>query len=464
MNQRALLGLVVAVVSFSCAPDPKVVAERTATDVKSLVREAYVTGESSNNWATLDSSLLALGVSADARANGSARVPPVQSFDSSMDVLSKRIDKIFAEANIVDRTRGALTFTVRGVDVCTDDNGALNASCAEQVDKLKLFIKAAGDLDVTLLVGDAKAEAFTVEIRKNVSVALIIDLEKSIAAMSAFQTAQSGMTTTYQFNAKGKMEWRLQKNGKDDFTLSTSVLAPVSYEMTGSDGVTRKASIGAKSPLASLRLEGQSKRATLQYGYGEVRYNGLVRDFFGDSNNTDARPLDVFLAGAGFSLIFEEGKTARLESVGFGNTTSVIKTGDDVLFSFDFNKDQGRSVAATWAPTEKGFKLEFTPGLQLDAHLGLGVLASATYEVRPENRNATYSASFLGSGKASVEFFTAQSTQGAPFARLIEGELKFSVDDPLVAARSFAAPSCLAKSSGTLTNTYVESITTVDCQ
>ena len=42
MNQRALLGLVVAVVSFSCAPDPKVVAERTATDVKSLVREAYV--------------------------------------------------------------------------------------------------------------------------------------------------------------------------------------------------------------------------------------------------------------------------------------------------------------------------------------------------------------------------------------------------------------------------------------
>src|SRR6478609_10036781 len=104
MTQRALLGLVVAVVSFSCAPDPKVVAERTATDVKSLVREAYVTGESSNNWATLDSSLLALGVSADARANGSARVPPVQSFDSGMDALSKRIDKIFAEANIVDRT------------------------------------------------------------------------------------------------------------------------------------------------------------------------------------------------------------------------------------------------------------------------------------------------------------------------------------------------------------------------
>lgn len=463
MTQRALLGLVVCVVSFSCAPDPKVVAERTATDVKSLVREAYVAGESSNNWATLDSSLLALGVSAEARANGSARVPPVQSFDASMDAFSKRIDKVFAEANIVDKSGGALTFQVRGVDVCTSDTGALDAACADQVDKLKLFIKAAGDLDVTLLVGEGKAEAFTIEIRKNVSVALIIDLEKSIAAMTAFQSAQSGTTVNYQFTAKGKMEWRLLKNGKDDFTLSTSVLAPVSYEMTGADGVTRKASIGVKSPLASLRLEGPAKRATLQYGYGEVKYAGLVRDFFGTGDSSDARPLDVFLAGAGFSLIFEEGKTARLENVGFGSATSVIKTGDDVLFSFDFNKDQGRSVSATWAPTEKGFKLEFTPGVQLDAHLGLGVLASATYEVRPEHRDATYSASFLGSGKASVEFFTAQSTDGAPFARLLEGELKLSVDDPLIAARSFAAPACLAKSTATITNTYVESVTAVDC-
>lgn len=460
MTQRALLGLVVCVVSFSCAPDPKVVAERTATDVKSLVREAYVAGESSNNWATLDSSLLALGVSAEARASGSARVPPVSSFDQSLDSLSKRIDKVFAEANIVDKSGGALTFQIRGVDVCTDDNGALNSSCADQVDRLKLFIKASGDLDVTLLVGEAKAEAFTIEIRKNVSVAVVIDLEKSIAAMTALQ---EGNTATAQFTAKGKMEWRLVKNGKDDFTLSTSVLAPITYEMT-TDGVTRKASIGAKSPLASIRLEGPAKRATLQYGYGEVKYAGLVRDFFGDSSSTDARPLDVFLAGAGFSLIFEEGKTARLEGVGFGSSTTVIKTGDDVLLSFDFNKDQGRTVAATWAPTEKGFKLEFTPGLQLDAHVGLGVLASATYEVKPEHRNANYAMSFLGSGKASVEFFTNQSVEGAPFARLLEGELKLSVDDPLVAARSIAAPACLAKSSGTFTNSYVESVTSVDCQ
>src|SRR4051812_889101 len=135
MSHRALIAVIVSVVAFSCAPDPKVVAERTATDVKSLVREAWVASESSNNWATLDSSLLALGVSAETRAT-SARVPPVSNFDTSLDALSKRSDRVFVDANIVDRSGGALVFQVRGVDVCTDDSGALNASCADSVDRL----------------------------------------------------------------------------------------------------------------------------------------------------------------------------------------------------------------------------------------------------------------------------------------------------------------------------------------
>jgi hypothetical protein len=464
MTNRALLALVVSVVTFSCAPDPKVVAQRTATDVKSLVREAWVASEGSNNWATLDSSLLAIGVSAETRST-SARVPPVSSFDTALDPLSKRLDRVFAEANIVDKTGGALTFQVRGVDLCTEDNGALNAACAESVDRAKLLVKATGDLDLTLLVGEAKAEAFTIEIRAGVSLAVVIDLEKSITAMTALQQAQSGMSVTYDFKAKGKVEWRLVKNGKDDFTLSASVLSPVSYEMTGSDGVTRSATIGTKSPLASVRLEGPAKRATLQYGYGEVRYAGLLRDLF-TSETESSRPLDVFLSGAGFSLIFEEGKTARLEGVGFGNATSTIKSGTDVLLSFDFNKDQGRTVSATWEPTAAGFKLNFTPGLQLDAHVGLGAIASTTYVVKPEHLNATYSASFLATGgkSPSIEFFTARSsTDGAPIARLLEGELKFSVDDALIAARSFSAPACLASFSGTRNNTYVESVVSVDC-
>lgn len=462
MTQRALLSAALALFSLAaCAPDPKVVAERTAVDVQSLVREAWITAETSNKWATLDSSLLALGVSAEARSS-SMRVPVVTSLDSSMDTLKKRIDRVFAESNIVDRS-GALTFQVRGVDVCTDDNGALDSACAESVDRQKLFIKASGDLDLALLVGDKKDEIFSLEIRKNVSIAIVVDLEKTIAAVTALQSAQSGMTVTYSFKATGKMELRLTKHGKDDFSLSSSVLSPVTYEMTGSDGVVRTASVGAKSPLASIRVEGPAKRATFQYGYGEVRYLGLLRDVF-TSETTSSRPIDVFLAGAGFSLVFEDGKTARLEGVGLGSTTSTVKSGNDVLFSVDFNKDQGRTVSATWEPTAAGFKLNFTPGLQVNAHVGLGVLASPTYTVAPEHQNANYTATFLAPGKTpSVEFFTNRSVSGAPFARLLEGELTLSVDDAQIPARSFSAPACLASASGTITNTYVESLTSVAC-
>lgn len=466
MTRQSLLSLVttaLALLSFACAPDPKVVAERTATDVQSLVREAWVSAEGTNQWPTLDSSLLALGVSAEARAS-SARVPAVTALDTSLDSLKKRADKIFAESNIVDRSGGALTFTVRGVDVCTADSGSLDAACADSIDKQHLAIRASGDLDLVLLVGTEKAELFTLQIRKGVSVAAIVDLARATAAMAALQTAQSGAAVTYTFDAKGKVEWRLTKQGAGDFTLSASVLDPVTYTMTGTDGVTRSATIGAKSPVASLHLEGPAKRATFQYGYGEVRYTGLLRDYF-TTETTSTRPLEVFLSGAGFSFVFEDGKTARLESAGLGNGTSTIKSGADTLLSIDFNKDQGRTVAATWEPTAAGFKLNFTPGLQLNAHVGLGAIASQTYVVAPEHRDATYTASFLAPGSTpSVEFFTHRAdTANAPFARLLAGELKLAVDDAAIPARSFAAPTCLASFSGTRTNTYVESITSVDC-
>ena len=461
MTQRVLLSALV-LLSFACTPDPKVVAERTATDVQSIVREAWIAAEGSNKWTTLDSSLLALGVSAESRAT-SARVPAVTSLDTSMDGLKKRINRVFAEANIVDKSGGALTFQVRGVDVCTDDNGALDANCAASVDRQQLFIKASGDLDLALLVGAKKEEMYSLEIRKGVSVALVVDLARATAAMSALQEAQSGMSVTYSFNAKGKVELRLTKNAKDDFTLSSSVLAPVSYEMTGTDGVVRTATIGAKSPLASLHLEGPARRATFMYAYGEVRYAGLLRDLF-TSETASSRPLEAFLSGAGFTLVFEEGKIARLEGAGLGTTTSTVKSGSDLLFSIDFNKEQGRTVSATWEPTTAGFKLNFTPGLQIDAHVGLGAIASPTYTVRPEHRNATYAASFLAPGKTpSVEFFTNRTGTDGPFARIIEGELKLSVDDAQIAARTFSAPACLKSFSGIRANEYVESLVSVAC-
>ena len=52
MTHRAPLSVVVgalSLLSLACAPDPKVVAQRTATDVKSLLREAWSTGEQTNS-------------------------------------------------------------------------------------------------------------------------------------------------------------------------------------------------------------------------------------------------------------------------------------------------------------------------------------------------------------------------------------------------------------------------------
>ena len=465
MNSRsrfALLVVSLSLLSLACAPDPKVIAQQTATDVKSIVREAWVTAETTNAWPTLDSSLAAMGISAESRQS-SARMPPVSSLDQGTDAVDKRIGRVFADSNIVEKGVGGIVFQVRGVDLCTDGNGALDSSCADSIDKLHLHIRAAGNLDLTLLVGPEKAEAFTLEIRKDVSIAVTADLAKTIAAVTAIQSATAS-TSTFAFKATGKVEARLTKNGPGDFTLSTAVLSPLDYEMTGTDGVTRKASVGAKNPVMSVRVEQSARRATLKYGAGELRYSGLVRDLF--SNEPSTRPMDAFLSGADATLVFEDGKSARLENVGFGSVTSTLKAGTDVLLAFDFNKDQGRVTAATWEPTSQGFKLVFTPGLQLNAHVGLGVLENANFTVGPEHRNATYTASFLaGAGKSPAVEFLYRNTkaQQTAFMRLLEGTLQLAVNDALVSPRSFSAPVCLGSSSGTATNPYVESFAAVAC-
>ena len=464
MTQGPRLSLLVgslSLLSLACAPDPKVIAQQTAADVKALLREAWQTAETTNNWPTLDSSLAAAGLSVDARRSW-GRVPAISTLDQASDTIDQRIGRVFADSNIVDKGLGALTFQVRGVDLCTGANGAFDASCADSVDRLRLHVRATGNLDLTLLVGPDKAEAFTLEIRSGVSIAVTADLAKTIAAVNAVERAISG-ASTLRMTATGRVEARLMKNGPGDFTVSTAVLSPLDGEVTSNDGITRKASVGAKNPMLSARLETSARRVTLKYGVGELRYVGPVRDVFYGEPTT--RPMDGFLSGADGTFVFEDGKPPRLENVGFGTATSTVKAGPDLLLSFDFNKDSGRTTAATWQPTSQGFMVSFTPGLQLNAHVGFGVLENANLSVAPENRNANYTASFLaGAGKApTVEFLVRKDSAQPALARIIEGVLSLAVDGGQVAPRTFTAPVCLGRSSGTVANMYIESFASVGC-
>jgi hypothetical protein len=461
-NRFSLFACLLVLSSLACAPDPKVIAKQTATDLKSIVREAWQTAETTNSWATLDSSFAAVGLRAGDR-QAYLYVPAVTTLDQGTNAIDSRIERVFSDSNIVENGLGGIVFQVRGVDLCTDTSGALDSSCANSIDTLQLRVRATGNLDLTLLVGAEKTEAFTLEIRSGVSIAVTADIAKTVAAVTAIQTATSSTSTMFNVKATGRVEARLQKNGPGDFTLSTAVLTPLDYEMTGTDGVTRKASVGAKNPTMSVRIEQGARRATLKYGAGELRYSGLVRDVFGSEPTT--RPMDAFLSGAEATLIFEDGKNARLENVGFGTLTSTVKAGNDLLLAFDFNKDQGRSTAATFEPTARGFKLSFTPGLQLNARLGLGVLENPNYTVSREYKNANYTASFLSAaGKnPTIEFLVRNTEQQSAFARLLEGTLQLAVNDALVSPLSFSAPACIGSAGGMVNNVFVESFVSAPC-
>ncbi|MDP1827496.1 MAG: hypothetical protein Q8L48_29770 [Archangium sp.] len=447
----------------ACAPpDPKEVAEKASADLKALVREAWRTTEQTNTWPVVDDAFAGFGLPRSTFAQ--PRVPAVTSLDQGLDSAGEVAERVFVESNVVEREGASLTFQVRGLDVCLQSNGLVDTSCAQNVDRLQLHLRVSGDLDVAVLVGAAKAEAFVVRLRTGKSLAVEVDLSRAQAAVTALLAAMpSSQLPSLTASARGRVEYRLEKHGPQDFSASMGVLEDVRVDVVGADGVSRTASTAAKNPLVFVRLEGPNQKGTVKVDVGATRFLGLLTDLgFGGLEGARGRAADAFLAGLSAELLVDS-TGARVQNVGLGNVASTLHSGQALLFSGDFNPDHGRRAGLSWAMVPGGVRLTASPAAQLDVTLGLGVLATAN-ETVPDEFVARYQASFTApSGRSpSLTLFTA-ARQGEALYRIDEGTLKVSVSDPLVAPRTFTAGQCIGRNPQEVRNGLVESGVVVPC-
>lgn len=461
--QNSIFAVMAALVVLTgCRPpDPKEVAARTSKDVQNLVREAWETGAQTNNWRSVDDFFVQSGASTSTSSR--PRIPAASQLDSGLDSVSEVLARVFTEGNVVDTAGGAVTFQVRGLDVCSN-----SPDCISQVDRMDIRVKAWGDMDMALLVGPQRFEVSVLRIRAGKSIAWEVDLAQAQQA-SAFLTQVLNTNTGFQLpyatlTASGKYELKLEKNAAMDFTLSQSILTPLTWAMTASDGVTRTASLEARSPAYSVRVEGAARKLTALVNLGQTSYRGLWKDF---GNSGASGPIEILLAGLSGTLVFEDGKNEqRLENVGIGDGQSVVRySGRDVL-TVDFNKNDGRRVNITASPTARGVSLSASPGLQVEVFTGFGALDAelGADAYQNELKNSRYEGSFTASsGQTPAVEILAPRGQTSGALQLSRGVLRLSVNDPRVAPRSFSAPMCLGTGGSTGNNSIVEGLSAVSC-
>jgi hypothetical protein len=324
-------------------------------------------------------------------------------------------------------------------------------------------VKAFGDLDLALLVGASRAEAFQLQIRAKKSLAIVVDLglaQKAVTSINETLNASGTNNPLASVTASGKIEWKLEKNGTQVFTLSYSVLNAISWSSTGQDGVARIASLEASNPTVSLHVDGPGHKGNFQANFGKAEYRGILKDL---GNQLATGPLVATLAGFTGNLIIEDSKPVVLENLGLGNSTSSVTYSGKEIFSADFNKDLGRTVTLTANTVARGWSIAANKNMSVDVNVNLeSIEREPMTTLAPEFKNLKYTGTFSApSGVPTVEFIAPTQNVGGAL-KITNGTLNLSVNEPSVAPRSFPAPVCLTSGSS-VKNAFVEGLATRPC-
>ncbi len=447
----SFLLLALSLMGAGCMPSPKEVAAQVSADTKSMLVEAIETAQTTNGWQTLDAANTALGGSGQR-----FKIPESSSTNSGVEVLSKWVDAVFAESNIVERPTGALVYGLSGKVLCSDPMSGTSTppeSCVTAIDKLGLRLKVTAGYDFTIQVGPQRLEPLVVQLRSKQSIAAIADLaawQKTIDFVNSTNSPQVAQYANYALALTGRAELRLTRNGDHDFTLSQSNLDALSAVMTF-NGQARSYSAAAKSPQYSIRLEGQAKRATVLVDVGPMQANVFASDY--GAYLADAgvgSPIVIASAGYSGQLVVAEGAPWLFTKLGLGEGQSTVTTNGKQVLSVDLNATQGRHFDVSASPIKNGVRLEVSPGVDfkaLTAFINLPELRA----MGPFSNAATSVRLAAESGKPTIDVLHSDSTRSG-LARLINGTLSLkSVDTSTQAdtSRQFDACFDTSRHSGT---------------
>ncbi len=455
-----LTAVVVTLAFLGCGvPSPKEVAAQTAADSRSLIREALETGQLTNTWSSIDEVTVNTGMASSAASR--PHMPEATIYDASLDTLSKYSDRLFDDSNVVERPFGGLVFAVPGAIVCSSPDGTQPGSpeCIKNTNAMQLRIKVTGNLDFTVQVGPEHLEPVVLRVHGKDSLSVEVDLDAMQRSFVYVNGAlgQASPTNGQTLVSKGKVEIKLQRNGDHDFTLSYSNLAAISARYSDASGHVRTWNAEAKSPVASVRVEGLAKKLTALLDEGSLEVSGPSSDFGytyytsgsggSSSQALPSVPMSFFLGGLSAQLNLQDGKSPTLTRLGLGSKQSTITYDGKKLLAVDLNASMGHQFDVTGKTVGSGMRLDFSPGVEAVVYTGFAALPSQA-NANANFLDATYTGSFkASSGPASLQVTPSTGTTSSS-TKILSGVLRLASSQAGQTPREFSADTCLKSGSG----------------
>lgn len=441
---RSAVVLALAALATACQPpSPQEVAAQTEKDVDSLLTSAIATARTTNTWSSIDSTY-----TMGERVGTVRQRPTVPADTSSNDLmrwLRKYTSRIFTDANVVSSGGGATVFGVTGDIICFDPEYPqypASAECVRQVNAAQLKLKVTAGIDITLQVGPQNIEPIIVRIRPK-SLSYEVDLAKSQQASAVLSQAFGQSWASWSMVSKGRYEMKLEKFDELDHQVSINVYEPIEVMVTDDRGIQRGYTTQARSPIASLRIEGQNRRATAVANFGLTTYRGVGTDWFGYSSTATA-PLEAKLAGFTAQAIWQDGQAQQLNNVSFGDSSSTVTFAGQTILAVDMNAACGRKVEGKYSRTVSGTdSFTLTPSLSVTAQVSMAPLIAYGINIEEPWRNTTYVGEFsaLTDGVELQWLRPTNSFSGA--FKLAKGSLSLSSNNPAYARRLFPEGVCL---------------------
>ena len=350
--------------------------------------------------------------------------PEPMNFDqrqAATDLVRAIMDSVFSPDFVEEKTSTSVTFKLPADAFCMSDTittsptgeelieSSLDADCAasyaDMVIRLRVTSMAAGNLDIELLVGEARHAPLRLEIYRG-KLALELDLAALKATINTVMTAQGQTDVELPEVMQGRLRAELVKNGDKDFTASFSVLSAVSVRFQV-DGELIALDLAPKSPAFSARFDGVNKQISLELDAGAIDLSIPASLMESSSEMTCTIPIDgtepicepvssspsivgtyaLHIGGVSGRTVFD-GTADQLifENLGLGDSTSTFSINDLPLVTVDLNPNAQRRLGAvltSLGDSTGGVKLEVSPLVDLAVALTMKNIADQVTDMEP---------------------------------------------------------------------------------
>jgi hypothetical protein len=256
-----------------------------------------------------------------------------------------------------------LVFRIKGEDVC-GDGITPDPTCEASFDRYEVRIRvthALVGLAFYLELGPNKLEPLRFELASD-RIGLGVNLS-ALKGSLAYLDQASGEQHYLPKTMEGAFTVRLQKNGEEDFTLTSSVDQAIKIELDGDQPASF--STEAKDPWLELHVQAKDKAASATLDLGTTDLSFPYSPNISASGQA-GKTVSVHLAGASASAdLSESSLTVDLKNIGLGNGESYVTLDGTRLLTVNLNPDAGRHFDVSIGMSVGGPTVRVSPELDL---------------------------------------------------------------------------------------------------